>query len=173
MINREDDHLYRANRPIALWLTISNIARHFCIPGEAMVLIHKNVRHLHPGENEGFLAFSDRLERERRAMVRAGAEPPMPFYKLLGFRTFVGFVSHREHERRLEQAKNQRDAIEAMPQWELFPKRRGWLEGEGVHFEQACIRTNKNVLHYKPTFTSAQSHLDSLRLASLHALGTL
>lgn len=120
MLNREDDHIYRASRPIVLWLAINNISRHFCIPEEAMLLIHTHVRHLHPGENEGFLAFSDRLERERRAMVRAGAEPPMPFHRLMGFRTFVGFVSHREHERRLEQAKNQRDAIEAMAQWELF-----------------------------------------------------
>ena len=98
-------HCRRASRPSLVWLELCLLARKYDLDDGVIQTIHNHVCTSMPQEKDGLLSFMDRKRREEAERVARGAEKAMPFYRIVGFKTLNGFLSHVHMEKKAEEAR--------------------------------------------------------------------
>lgn len=93
------------DRPGVVWFEITCILHHYHVTLDVRIPIHKEVM-LHPLERIGHGVALDRIERERRARLERGADPPVPLWRLLGFGDLHHFLMHKREEMRYSLRNN-------------------------------------------------------------------
>lgn len=109
-------HCRRACRPSLVWVQLCLISRKYDLDDGVIQVIHAFVSTSMTAEKDGMLAFKERKEREEASRREQGAEKALPLYRILGFRTLSGYMSHLYMEKKAEQDRE----MEKIPDWLKF-----------------------------------------------------
>ena len=109
-------HCRRACRPSIVWCELCLLARLYDLDDVVLQIIHDFVSKSMPAEKEGLEAFMERKEREEAARRQQGAEKPIPFYRIVGFRSLNGYLAHLAMEKKAEHDRE----TEKVPEWLKF-----------------------------------------------------